>query len=64
MNHNCNGDEFTRHSKKWGRCLMDSTIFPITSELEECPNCDRPWRPVSAEATNEDLLLGGVPAVS
>lgn len=59
MNHNCNGDEFTRHSAKWGRCLMDGAIFPITSELQNCPNCERPWDPVSASVTEADLNTGG-----
>lgn len=43
MNHDCHGDLFTRWGKRWGRCLLDGSIFEFKDGTEFCPKCERPW---------------------
>lgn len=46
MNRYCNGNEFERHGKRWGKCFLDGTIFEIPgARPRRCPNCERAWRP-------------------
>lgn len=55
MNHDCNGDEFERHGKRYARCLMAGALFVLPAErMELCPECQRPWRPRSTSHWSAD----------
>lgn len=52
-----------RHGRRWGRCLLDSTIFKIREPVEvpitRCPSCERAWEPVDPGTTLRELKKGG-----
>ena len=43
MNHDCDGDIFTRWGKRWGRCFGGGAVFELRDGTEFCPECKRPW---------------------
>jgi hypothetical protein len=44
MNHKCHGDYYELHGARWYRCLLDSTILDVESDMKDdgiCPRCER-----------------------
>ncbi len=42
----CRGYDFKRHGRRWGKCGLDGTIFPIEAgkpRPAHCPLCGRKW---------------------